>query len=171
MVDDRPKPAQDAVHRKFGLPCDMSNVNFDLKFTRRGIKRWAVRYRYNNYRCGACKAEMTPYASDSKYGPNIRAYIAYLLLEMRLSHQKMREHIATVFDVTVLKTIVYDIKQAMAQKYEPTYRAILEQIVAGPVVHADETKGVVYGGGHYVWIFANLTSVAYVYSASRELQD
>jgi Transposase IS66 family len=35
-------------------------------------------------------------------------------------------------------------------------------------VHADETKGVVYGGGHYVWIFANLNSVAYVYSASRE---
>src|SRR6266567_788176 len=32
----------------------------------------------------------------------------------------------------------------------------------------DETKGVVYGGGHYVWIFANLTSVANVYSASRE---
>jgi hypothetical protein len=38
----------------------------------------------------------------------------------------------------------------------------------GSLVHADETKGVVYGGGHYVWIFANLTSVAYVYSASRE---
>ena len=35
-------------------------------------------------------------------------------------------------------------------------------------MHADETKGVVYGGGHYIWIFANLTSVAYVYSASRE---
>jgi hypothetical protein len=35
-------------------------------------------------------------------------------------------------------------------------------------VHADETKGVVFGGGHYVWIFANLTSVAYVHSPSRE---
>ena len=49
----------------------------------------------------------------------------------------------------------------MAKKYEPTYRAILEQIAGGLVVHADETKGVVYGGGHYVWVFANLTSVAY----------
>jgi len=111
---------------------------------------------------------MTPYASESKYGPNIRAYIAYLLLELRLSHRKVQEHIATVFDVTVLNTMVNDIKQAMAKKYEPTYHAILKQIVTGPVVHADETKGVVYGGGHYVWIFANLNSVAYVYSASRE---
>ena len=38
----------------------------------------------------------------------------------------------------------------------------------GDSVHADETKGVVYGGGHYVWVFTNLTSVAYVYSPSRD---
>ena len=44
----------------------------------------------------------------------------------------------------------------------------MRQIATGRVVHADETKGVVYGGGHYVWIFANVTNVAYVYSASRE---
>jgi hypothetical protein len=56
----------------------------------------------------------------------------------------------------------------MAQRYEPTYRAILAQLTDGSVVHADETRGVVFGGGHYVWIFANLTSVAYVYSASRD---
>ena len=67
--------------------------------------------------------------------------------------------------------MVSDIKSAMAKKYEPTYRQILEQIARGPLVHADETKGVVYGGGHYVWVFANLTSVAYVYSASREASD
>ena len=67
-----------------------------------------------------------------------------------------------------LKTMVNDMKSELAKKYEPTYRPILEQIANGPLVHADETKGVVYGGGHYVWIFANLTSAAYVYSASRE---
>jgi hypothetical protein len=59
-------------------------------------------------------------------------------------------------------------KSAMAKKYEPTYRRILEQIASGHLAHVDETKGVVYGGGHYIWVFANLTSVAYVYSASRE---
>jgi Transposase IS66 family/RNase_H superfamily len=168
IVDDRPKVCPRCGASKIWIAVRMANVNFDLRFTRRGIKRWAVRYRYNNYRCGACKAQMTPYVSESKYGQNIRAYIAYLLLELRLSHRKLREHIATVFGVTVLNTMVNDIKQAMAKKYEPTYHVILKQIVTGPVVHADETKGVVYGGGHYVWVFANLNSVAYVYSASRE---
>jgi predicted RecB family nuclease len=168
IVDDRPKVCPRCGASKIWIAVRMANVKFDLKFTRRGIKRWAVRYRYNHYRCAACRAEMTPYATDSKYGPNIRAYIAYLLLELRLSYLKVQEHIATVFGVTVRHRMVNDIKQAMARKYEPTYRAILEQIVAGPIVHADETKGVVYGGGHYVWIFANLNSVAYVYSPSRE---
>jgi hypothetical protein len=45
---------------------------------------------------------------------------------------------------------------------------ILRQIASGHLAHADETKGVVYGGGHYVRVFANLLSAAYVYPASRE---
>ncbi len=56
----------------------------------------------------------------------------------------------------------------MAEKYMPTYHGILRQIAKGALVHADETKGVVKGGGHYVWVFANLTTVAYVYAESRE---
>jgi hypothetical protein len=89
---------------------------------------------------------MTPYTADSKYGSNLRAYIIYLLMEMRLSQHRITEHIATVFDVIILKSMVHDIKESMAEKYEPTYRAILEQIAGGQVVHADETKGVVLAG-------------------------
>jgi len=63
---------------------------------------------------------------------------------------------------------VQHFKVGLANQYLPVYNRIIEQIASGPLVHADETKGVVYGGGHYVWIFANLTSAAYVYSSSRE---
>jgi hypothetical protein len=66
------------------------------------------------------------------------------------------------------KSNVYDIKSQMAEKYAPTYHGILRQIAEGSQVHADETKGVVKGGGHYVWVFSNLTTVAYVYAESRE---
>src|SRR5262249_19339414 len=104
----------------------------------------------------------------SKYGPNLRAYVLYLVIELRLSNQKISEHLAHVFGVAILSSAVHDIKSEAARLYEPTYHSILRQIAGGKLVHADETKGVVYGGGHYVWIFTNLTSVAYVYSASRE---
>ena len=167
-VDDRPGFCPKCGAAKIWIAVRASHVVFDLKFTRRGIRRCATRYHYNNYRCGTCKAQMTPHVTDSKYGPNLRAYVAYLLLEMRISHQMICDHIATVFGVPMLGTMTNTIKHDLATKYEATYRAILQEIANAPVVHADETKGVVYGGGHYVWIFANLTSVAYVYSASRE---
>ena len=61
-----------------------------------------------------------------------------------------------------------DIKSAIAEKYMPTYHGILRRIVKGSLIHADETKGVVIGRGHYVWVFTNLTTVAYVYAKSRE---
>jgi len=66
------------------------------------------------------------------------------------------------------KSVVGLIKSEMAEKYAPTYQCILKQITGGNLIHADETKGVVLGGGHYVWVFENMTTVAYVYSESRE---
>jgi hypothetical protein len=94
--------------------------------------------------------------------------MAYLGIELRLSNQKIADHVGTVFGIPLIKASANQNKAALAEKYEPTYRSILSEIARGKVVHADETKGVVCGGGHYVWIFANLTSVAYVYSPSRE---
>jgi predicted RecB family nuclease len=147
---------------------DKSHIVYDLKFTRRGIKRWAVRYHYNMHRCSECRAEMTIYSQDSQYGPNLRAFVAYLLIEVRLSFQKVTEHVSSLFDVALPSSSAHEIKSHIAEKYLPTYHDILRQISKGPLVHADETKGVVKGGGHYVWVFTNLTTVAYVHAESRE---
>jgi len=111
---------------------------------------------------------MTPYLRNSKYGPNLRAFVVYLLIELQLSNQKAAKHVSSLFDVSMPKEIAHEIKSDMAEKYSPTYRGILRQIAKGTLIHADETKGAVKGGGHYMWVFANLTTVAYVYAESRE---
>lgn len=147
---------------------DKSHIVYDLKFTRRGIKRWAVQYHYSMHRCSECRAEMTIYSQDSQYGPNLRAFVIYLLIELRLSYQKATEHVFSLFDVALPNSTAHDIKSDMAEKYLPTYHSILRQIIKGSLIHADETKGVVKGRGHYVWVFTNLTTVAYVYAESRE---
>src|ERR1700731_2920600 len=59
------------------------------------------------------------------------------------------------------------LKEEVARECEPTYRGIIQGIAAGTFVHVDETRGVIHGGGHYMWVFANMTSVAYVYAPSR----
>ena len=167
-LDDKPATCPKCGSAKLWSFGEKVRTIHDLKFVKGGIRRWVVLYRYRRHRCGNCRAEMTIFYRKSKYGPNLRAYVVYLVIELRLSNQKISEHLSQVFGVSILSSAVQDIKSQAARLYEPTYRSILQQIAGGPLVHADETKGVVYGGGHYVWIFTNLTSVAYVYSASRE---
>jgi hypothetical protein len=111
---------------------------------------------------------MTIYSQDSQYGPNLRAFVIYLLIELRLSYQTVTEHVWSLFDIALPNSTAHDIKSNVADKCLPTYHGILRQLVSGSLIHADETKGVVKGGGHYVWVFTNLTAVAYVYAESRE---
>jgi hypothetical protein len=167
-VGDKPNVCPRCHATRIGTHRSGSQVVYDLKFTRRGIKRWAVRYRYRVYRCRECRVLLPIYSRRSRYGQNLRAFVAYLMIELRLSNRKAVEHLSLLFDLSLDKHEAYRIKSAMAEKYTPTYRGILRQIAEGGLVHADETKGVVKGNGHYVWVFANLTTVAYVYSESRE---
>jgi hypothetical protein len=90
------------------------------------------------------------------------------MIELRLSNQKAAEHASSLFDLPLDAPNAYHIKSVVADKYIPTYREILRQLTDGPLIHADETKGAVRGGGHYIWVFTNMTTVAYVYAESRE---
>lgn len=168
-IDDTPaKCPRCSATKLWKYPPRGSNVVYDLKFSRKGVKRWAVKYRYRRYKCSECHAEFTLYQRASLYGPSLRAFLVYLLIELLLSNRKAAEHACALFDLHLTKSAVGQIKSAMAEKYTPTYQSILKEIASGNLIHADETKGVVLGGGHYVWVFANMTTVAYVYAESRE---
>ena len=147
--------------------CQSQTVT-DIVFSRRGLRRQITRYAIQRYRCGICRAEMGVPRPKTYFGSTLRAFVIYLLIELRLSHKQISAHLKSTFDLSISHTAINDIKAFAANEYEPLYRSILHSISAGNLVHVDETKGVVYGGGHYVWIFANLRTVAYVYSATRE---
>lgn len=169
FVDDAPaRCPRCSASKLWGYPKRRSNLVYDLKFSRKGVKRWAVKYRYGQCRCSGCHAEMTFYQRVSQYGPGLRAFLVYLVIELLLSNRKAADHASLLFDLRLTKSVVGQIKIEMAEKYAPAYQDILKQITKGNLIHADETKGVVLGGGHYVWVFANMTTVAYVYSESRE---
>ena len=167
-VDDRPSYCQECGSAKIWIADRYSHVTFDLKFTRRDAARSTCEFRYHTYKCGNCGVHTTPFKANSKYGYNLRCYVIHLLIEMRLSHEKISEHVSAIFKLPMNRSIVADIKRDMARNYAETYQSILTHIRSGSLINADETKGVVYGGGHYVWILANLTSVYYMYSPTRE---
>jgi Transposase IS66 family len=167
-LDDRPECCVKCGSPKIWIADRYSHVKFDLRFTRRGARQSNCQFRYHTYKCGICGSHTTPYKAGSKYGDSLRSYVMYLLIEMRLSHEKISEHISTIFKVPITHSNVADIKHEMARNYADTYESIAEHLRTGFLINADETKGVVYGGGHYVWVLANTTSVFYVYSATRE---
>src|SRR5215471_17515667 len=114
-----------------------SYIVYDLKFMRKGIKRWVVRYHYRRYRCSQCHAEMSTYSGKPLYGSNLRAFVVYLMIELRLSNQKAAEHVSLLFDLSLDAPKAFHMKSAMAEKYAPTYRGILREIANGTLIDAD----------------------------------
>src|SRR3954466_11285480 len=84
-----------------------------------GAKRHVFRSHYNRFRCGSCRAEMCLHPRRSKYGPNLRAYIVYLIIEMRLSNEKISEHLLAIFEIKIDKTMINTIKSEAAKEYLP----------------------------------------------------
>jgi len=57
----------------------------------------------------------------------------------------------------------------MASYYEATLERLRAKLLAGSVIHADETEVNVRGVGKaYIWVFTNLEEVIYLYKPSRE---
>jgi len=83
-----------------------------------------------------------------------------------MSLQSVSDGLASLFDMSLSCDQVTRIKSKSAAEYVELYERILRDIVAGPVVHADETEITVDKKLGYVWVFANLESVAYVFSPS-----
>ncbi len=146
----------------------LSRVVHDLKLSGTGIKRWVVRYSFPRYMCRNCKTTFHQYASQGKYGNTICAYIAYQIVELQLPQNAVAKSMWQLFKIPASRGMIYNRKAGMAARYEKTYDAILERIVGGALVHADETRAIVAGKVAYAWVFANLEDVAYVYSEGRE---
>jgi hypothetical protein len=60
------------------------------------------------------------------------------------------------------------LKSLVARRYRPAYKAALDRMVAGRLVHADETQVNLQKGKGYVWALTNLEDVAYLYRPTRE---
>ena len=61
-----------------------------------------------------------------------------------------------------------NLKIKAADYYTETKQQILERIIRGPLVHADETRANIKGRSAFVWVLASMSEVFYILSDSRE---
>ncbi len=154
-----------ALIYKFGK---MKQTVYDLKLSPAGVKRWVTKYSFSRFICWHCKATLQLYIRKDKYGTGFRAYLLYQIIELQIPQNAVAKSIEQLFNFPLSRGSINRLKATEADRFERTYRAILERVVTGRLVHADETKVEIDGNDRYVWVFTNLEDVAFVYSETRE---
>ena len=142
----------------------------DLKFMRHGIKRWIILYRFHRYKCQDCGATFAPKKmgwTRSKFGPGIVAYSLYQNIGLRLPQESVDRSLNKIFGLHLRIGTTNRFKAKAAETYKETYDALVARLCNGQLIHADETKISVEGKVGFVWVFANMEEVAYVYSETR----
>lgn len=148
-----------------------SKTVLDVKFSAFGIKRWITEYTFNRYRCRKCGAAFqNPDRAwtGEKCGANLRALSVYENIDLRMPQQRVRIFLNEVLGFDLPQSATNKFKATTAAFYKDTYDGLIQKIVAGQLVHADETTVSVRSGVGYVWAFTNLEDVAYIYAPSRE---
>jgi hypothetical protein len=61
-----------------------------------------------------------------------------------------------------------EFKEEAAERYQITYNTLIKELTSGLLLHADETKISLRTGNGFVWVFANMQQVVYIYNETRE---
>ncbi len=165
----RPKKCPRCQSTKIWIHYPISKTINDLKLFDGGIKRWVVKYISNRFLCTHCKKTFLPknYPTTS-YGHTLRSWVIYQNIALLRSHHNVVEEMRELFRYEYSWNIASLFKSHAATFYEGTYNQLFERIRTGHLIHADETKVSLKGGGGYVWAFTNLEEVVYVYTETRE---
>jgi hypothetical protein len=149
-----------------------SRTVIDLKFMGHGVKRWITRYRFHRYKCQSCGAVFPPEEKSwarGRFGSDLIAYALYLNIELRLPQIHVDSSLNRLFGFDLgIGQAAHSIKEQAAKTYQGSYDALLKKLCGGHLLHADETKISIRDNDGFVWVFANMEEVAYVYSETRE---
>ena len=146
----------------------------ELLFERFSLKRRFIRYESQPYWCATCQttfgvdSKPVKRGRPSKYGRSLLAYIFYHVIELFVPVQIVARSTRRLFGLDLSTGTMASFKSQMAEYYSQTHQRILERVVSGNMVHADETYASVKGKRGYVWVFTNMHEVAYLYCESRE---
>jgi predicted RecB family nuclease len=167
----RPQLCPKCASAKFFKHTKYSKTIVDLKFMQHGIKRWINCYRFHRYQCQQCAVVFQPEEicwGKGKYGPEIKAYSLYLNIELRLPQLHIASKLNRLFGFHVDCSTIGHFKAEAAEKYKGTVAALVDRLCSSRLLHVDETKINLKAKDGFVWVFANMEDVAYVYRDTRE---
>jgi hypothetical protein len=143
---------------------------FDLVITPGGVRRRIIECRTAFYRCSQCSHCFVPerYQRLAKHFHGLMSWATYEHVAHRVSIYGLNERSDELFGLWVGIQEIHEFKTRMARYYRTTYRKLLAKIVSGSVLHADETGVKLRTGKGYVWVFASLEEVVFMYKPTRK---
>jgi predicted RecB family nuclease len=155
-----------------GTPARAPRVKraFDLIITGGSIKRKVIECRARLHRCGECQLLFVPdrYERLAKHGHGLMSWAMYEHVAHRTSYGMLEETLRETFDLVVCNPEIHMFKALLARYYRPGWRRLLDKMLAGPLLHIDETEVTLRTGKGYVWVFATLEEVVFLYRPTRE---
>ena len=144
----------------------------DLVFGRGSVKGRCVNYVFQTYHCRRCGYEYNMYewyrSRARKWGWNMLAYFVYHIVGLRIPQLTVQHSLNRLFGLDVVRSTLNNLKFSASDYYLVTKRNILNRIIHGNLIHADETRANIKGHLAYVWVLTNLREVVYILAESRE---
>jgi len=149
----------------------LSRTVHDLIFGKHSVKQRIVRYVAQTYRCRSCGNEYgftELRLHGMNWGWNIVAYFVYNAVSLNIPQLTVQHSVNRLFGCNISRSSLNSFKIKASEHYAETKRGILNRIISGNIVHADETSANIRGHLAYVWVFASLKEVVYFIADNRE---
>ena len=167
----RPRNCPACNSRRVVMNGRCRRIVFDMRFSDGWWRRWIIKYIVDWYKCGDCGLSFVSddhHLHKSPYSDNVISYIIYNIIELHIPQSKLSKIIPKLFGYHLSQTTINKLKHRSADKYRDTYENIRQRLILGNLIHADETHISVKGKDSYVWVFASMEEVIYIWSETRE---
>jgi predicted RecB family nuclease len=179
----RPEQAQLVVHWPGSQVCpkcqrkvrskftQRSKTVHDIVFGRHSLKRRMVKHVFRTYHCRHCQID---FGTEERlrlfrqFGWNLVAYLFFQLVELNSPQRTVVRHFNRVLGFNLSTSTLNNMKTRVAGYYAETKQKILDHIVRGSLVHADETRANIKGKTGFVWVLTSNVEVVYILADSRE---
>jgi hypothetical protein len=143
---------------------------FDLVITPGAIRRKVMEFRAVAYHCQCCERYFIPdrYVRLARYFHSFMSWFAYQHITHRLGIRSLAALFYEIFGIRVNWGEFLSFRQLLVRRYRKTCNMLLRQLIAGPVLHIDETEVKLKDCSGYVWVFASETATVYTFRRSRE---
>ena len=121
------------------------------------VRPVVVEHQIFSKRCKCGHITESDYPSEAHspicYGPRIQGLTAYLHSRQYIPYERIREFYADVLGLSISSGCLVNIIDCFADKSKEIYEEIRRQVVAAPIVGADETGVNINGKNRWAWVF------------------